>query len=181
MLNEALGRRYAEALFQIVEGKGLDQAESDLIALVQLTEEHEDVGHILNHPHIPVSEKKALMEKLMGDDTSVLIKNFLYLLIDRRRQSLLPSVLKAFRIMADEARQIIEAKVISVTALSADQETKLQQALVRATGKNVRVLSEQNLDLIGGIKVQVGDRVWDGTIVHALDRMRKELLKSAMV
>ncbi|MDR3288052.1 MAG: F0F1 ATP synthase subunit delta, partial [Peptococcaceae bacterium] len=82
---------------------------------------------------------------------------------------------------ADEARQIIEAKVVSAKALSADQETKLQQALVRATGKNVRVMSEQCPELVGGIKVQVGDRVWDGTIVHALERMRKELRKSARV
>ncbi|MDR3288801.1 MAG: ATP synthase F1 subunit delta, partial [Peptococcaceae bacterium] len=123
MLNEALARRYAEALFEIVANKDLNLAEQELTEVVQLAEGNAEVANVLNHPHVPLSQKKALMEKIIGDQCGITTKNFLYLLIDRRRQTLLPSVLKAFHVLADEARQIIEAKVVSAKALSADQET----------------------------------------------------------
>ncbi len=177
MLKGALARRYAQALFEIA-ANDLNKVESELQTVVNLIEGNEDVQHILHHPHVSMTDKKTVMDKLLANQASEIVRNFVYLLIDRRRQGLIAAIQKEFGRLADEARNIIEAKVSSANALSLIQESRLQQELTRLTGKNVRMVTELRPDLIGGVLVQIGDRVIDGTVAHKLTRMREELRKA---
>lgn len=178
MLSGALARRYAQALFEIASETSLDQVEAELKALTGLVRDNEDVAKVLHHPHISLTEKKSLMDKLLAGQVGPTVLKFLYLLIDRRRQNLLSLIEREFGRFADEARQITEAKVASATALTPNQEERLKERLEKMTGKNVRLVAELRPELIGGVMVQIGDMVMDGTVAHALDRMRQELSKN---
>ena len=116
---------------------------------------------------------------LFRSGISEITKHFLYLLIDRRRHNLVGLIQREFQRLADKDRNIIEAKVISATVLSSDHKHKLEQAIGAMTGKNVRMLTEVKSDLIGGAKLQIGDRVMDGSIATALNKIREELRKSS--
>jgi len=179
MINGALARRYSQALFNIASETSLDSVDNDLRELTKLVEENEEVKSVLLHPHISVTEKKSVMDKLLGEDFGATTRHFLYLLIDKKRESLLPFIQSEFTRLADEARHVVEAKVASAIALSASQLDDLKQALGRKTGKDVRIVSEVRAELIGGILIQLGDSVIDGTIVHALNRMRRDLRRSS--
>ncbi|KLU59217.1 ATP synthase subunit delta [Peptococcaceae bacterium CEB3] len=180
MLNGALARRYAEALFEIAsEEKKLDSIDKELGELMQLIEEQDEVARVLQHPHISAGEKKALMDKLLQGQVGDVVRHFFYLLIDRRRQDFLPLIVREFRHLADEARHIIEARVASAVALNQSQTERLRERLSRMTGKTVSLKTELRPELIGGVLVQVGDRVMDGTIKHALERMREDLLATS--
>ena len=178
MINGALARRYAQALFNIALETSLDPIDSDLRELTKLVEEHEEVKNALLHPHISLSDKKSIMDKLLGEDFGATTRHFLYLLIDRKRESFLPFIQREFTRLADEARHVVEAKVASAIALTAPQLDDLKQAIGRMTGKDVRIISEVRAELIGGILIQVGDRVMDGTIAHALKKMRADLRRT---
>lgn len=178
MLNGALARRYAQALFDIAAGTSLDQVEQELRAVTELIEGNPEVAHVLHHPHVSLTTKKSILDKVLQDQTGDTVRHFLYLLIDRRRQNLLPLIQKEFNRLADEARRVVEAKVASATELSPDQEQRLKQKLVKLTGKDVRLVTEVRPELIGGVLVQVGDRVMDGSVAYALNRMREELRKA---
>jgi len=119
------------------------------------------------------------MDKLLGEDFGATTRHFLYLLIDKKRESLLPFIQREFTRLADEARHVVEAKVSSATALSASQLDDLKQAIGRKTGKDVRIVSEVRAELIGGILIQIGDSVMDGTIAHALNKMRADLRRTS--
>lgn len=175
MLSGALAQRYAQALFEIANETSLDSFDTELRELTQIIEEHEEITQVLYHPHIPLSEKKSLINKLFEGQVSETLRNFLFLLIDRRRQNFLKPIQQEFARMSDEARQIVEAKVVSATPLSDGQVERLKNGLARLTGKNIRLVSELRPELIGGALVQVGDRVIDGSVAHALNRMRKKL------
>lgn len=175
MLKGALARRYAQALFEIGVQSDLDTIEAELQELTKLIEQNAEVAHVLYHPHIPLSEKKSLMEKLFAGQLNVSVRNFLYLLIDRRRQNYLPDITREFTLLADQARNIVEAKVASATPLSESQEKRLQKELARMTGKEVRMVKEVCPELIGGVLVQIGDRVMDGTVAFKLQRIRQSL------
>ena len=179
MINGALARRYSQALFEIASETSLDLIDTDLRELTKLVEENEEVKSALHHPHISISDKKSIMDKLLGEDFGATTRHFLYLLIDRKRENLLPFIQQEFTRLADEARHVVEAKVASAIALSASQLDDLKQAIGHMTGKNVRIVSEVRADLIGGVLVQVGDRVMDGTIAHALKKMRVDLRKNS--
>ena len=179
MINGSLARRYSQALFDIASETGLDQIDADLRELTKMVEGNREVKDTLLHPHISLSDKKSIMDKLMGEDFGDITRRFLYLLIDRRRAYLLPAVQREFTRLADEARQVVEAKIASAVDLSADQLDELKKAIVRMTGKEVRLVSEVRAELIGGVLIQIGDRVIDGTIAHSLEKMRENLRKNS--
>ena len=179
MINGALVRRYSQALFNIASDTSLDPIDNDLRELTKLVEENGEVKSVLLHPHISVKEKKSVMDKLLGEDFGATTRHFLYLLIDKKRENLLPLIQREFTRLADEARNVVEAKVASAMALSASQLDDLKQAIGRKTGKDVRIVSEVRAELIGGILIQVGDSVMDGTIAHALEKMRVDLRRNS--
>lgn len=178
MINGSLARRYSQALFEIASDTGLDQIDADLRELTKMVEENREVKDTLLHPHISMMDKKAVMDKLMGEDFGDITRRFLYLLIDRRREHLLPIIQREFTRLADEARQVVEAKILSAVALDEKRLGELKKAIERMTGKDVRVVCEVQAELIGGVLIQIGDRVIDGTIAHALDKMRENLRKN---
>ncbi len=179
MINGSLARRYSQALFEIATETSLDSIDSDLRELTKLVEDNAEVKSVMLHPHISLSIKKSIMEKLLGEDFGEVTRRFFYLLIDRKRENLLPLIQREFSRLADEARQVVEAKVASAIELSTAQLDDLKNSIKKMTGKDVRIISDVRPELIGGVLVQVGDRVMDGTIAHALKRMRVELRRNS--
>ena len=179
MINGSLARRYSQALFEIASETSLDTVDNDLRELTKLVEDNAEVKSVLLHPHISLSVKKSVMEKILGKDFGEVTRHFFYLLIDRKRDNLLPLIQLEFTRLADEARLVVEAKVASAIELSVSQLDNLKKAIKRMTGKDVRIISEVRTDLIGGVLVQVGDRVIDGTIAHALKKMRVDLRRNS--
>ncbi|MDP4159660.1 MAG: ATP synthase F1 subunit delta [Bacillota bacterium] len=179
MINGSLARRYSQALFEIASETSLDSIDSDLRELAKLVEDNEEVRNVLLHPHISLSNKKSVMDKLLGKEFGETTRRFFYLLIDRKREYLLPIIQREFTRLADEARRIVEAKVVSAVELSASQLDNLNKAIAKMTGKDVRIVSEVRAELIGGVLIQVGDSVMDGTIAHALEKMRANLRKNS--
>lgn len=178
MLKGALARRYAQALFELASNTSLEQMENELLAFSGMIESEPEIKNVLQHPHISLTDKKAIITKLT-ENASLSVRNFLNLLIDRRRQDLLPLIVREFIRLADEARQIAEVRVTSAIALKPEHEEQLKKAISRLTGKQVRMKSEVNPDLIGGVRVQVGDQVFDGSVLHSLNRMREELRRAS--
>ncbi|HHV64466.1 MAG TPA: F0F1 ATP synthase subunit delta [Peptococcaceae bacterium] len=179
MLNGALARRYAQALFELaMEMNILDRVDGELRDLTQLLTNNEII-YLLNHPNIEVEVKKETLGKILDQSVSDLTRHFLFLLIDRRRQNLFALIQREFSRLANEARRIIEVKVTSALALTASQEDQLKQVIAQSTGKNVKLQTEVKPELIGGVRLQIGDRVMDGSIATALSKMREELRKAS--
>jgi F-type H+-transporting ATPase subunit delta len=175
MLKGALARRYAQALFELAVQQDLNQIETELQQLISLIEENAEVAHLLYHPHISLTEKKAIMDKLFSGSLSDTVRRFFYLLIDKRRENLLPNIQREFKLLADQARNIVEARVTSAAPLSKSQEERLHKELVRITGKDVRIVQEVRPEIIGGVIVQIGDRVMDGSVAYKLSQIRLSL------
>lgn len=180
MLNGALARRYAQALFELaVEVSLLDQVDAELQELTKLIAENSELRHLLNHPNIEAKTKKEVLNKILDQNISDITRHFFYLLIDRRRQNLTKYIQREFTRLANEARNVIEAQIVSAVPLAEAQEEKLKQVIAKATGKNVRLTTSVDSTLIGGAKLQIGDRVMDGSIATALEKLRNQLKKSS--
>src|SRR5665648_415578 len=150
MINGSLARRYSQALFKIATETSRDSVDNDLRELTKLVEENAEVKGVLLHPHISLSIKKSIMEKLLGEDFGEVTRHFFYLLIDKKRDNLLPLIQREFTLLEDEARQVVEAKVASAIELSVPQLDGLKKAIKRMTGKDVRIIREVQTELIGG-------------------------------
>ncbi|MDR1320052.1 MAG: F0F1 ATP synthase subunit delta [Gracilibacteraceae bacterium] len=177
MLDGAAARRYAQAMFDLaVEAGRLNETDRELRELTEVLRAGPELKYLLGHPNVEMTEKRAVMEQIFGRETSQLTRHFFYLLLDRQRQKLLPLIQREFSRLADEKNQVTEATVTSAAALSAAQTEALRQAVRGLTGKDVRLLTRVDADLIGGATLKIGDRVLDGSLLTQLRKMRRELV-----
>lgn len=177
MIDTTLAKRYAKALVEIgVEREALDKYGRDLADLARLMETSGDFREVLENPVFPREEKKrvagVILDKLGIDPMT---RNFVNLLIDRKRIDQLVGIEKAFRSEVDEIRGITRGEVSSATALDDGELNRITAALSKITGKTVILTPTVDPSLIGGLVAKVGDMVFDGTIRTQLNQLKESL------
>ncbi|MBC7925781.1 MAG: ATP synthase F1 subunit delta, partial [Bryobacteraceae bacterium] len=107
---------------------------------------------------------------------SPLVRNFLFLLVDRRRTDLLNEIAPAFEAAVDERLGLVRAEVKSATPLSEPQQAELEGALSLVAGRRVRCDYQVDPALIGGVVARIGSTVYDGSVRSQLEAMRQTLV-----
>jgi F-type H+-transporting ATPase subunit delta len=172
-------RRYAAVLFEVVQAHGdLARVEGELNAFVALVEGHRELQTVLAHPAIAAAKKRELVDQLLKStpDTSIEVKRLLLMLAERDRLGSVGEVARAFteRLMAH--RKVMNAQVVTATALPDGQRDALAKALSSAVGADVRLTESVDPAIMGGIVARVGSVVYDASLTRQLEKMRQQLL-----
>jgi F-type H+-transporting ATPase subunit delta len=179
MLMEQLVQKYAQALYELAaEKKQVMEVETQLSNVAQIITSHGQLATFLYHPRVPMQAKKSLLKSVFGEEVSVYVLHFLLLIVDKRRESLLPHIIEQFVALANEARNIAIAKVTTFMPLSDSEQVALTQKLAVLTGKNIRLQIHTDPSIIGGVIVRLGDKLIDGSVKRQLDRLKVSLLNS---
>ena len=102
--------------------------------------------------------------------------NLLKLLVDKKRINELNNVVDCYVELANEERDIAVANVSTVKPLTKEQVTNLKAMLTeRLAKKDVKIHNQIDQKIIGGVKIQVGNRILDGTVQTKLARMKRQL------
>ena len=116
----------------------------------------------------------------MGSGTRAPVRNLALLLLQRGRLESLPAVLAEF-IRLDHARQgIFTATAISAAPLEPAEVRELTARLQALTGGSIELSQSVDPSLLGGIQVQLGDRLIDGSVRGRLERLRHRLASGAL-
>lgn len=169
-------KRYARALFEAAREQGaerISEVEIELKAVVDALKANHDLLNLLQNPSLDITAKKQLLERIFASSVSELVMNTLYLLIDRRRAEVLESMASSYVKIADEALGQTAAVVYSPLALSEGELASIAATFGQITGYKIRVESVIDKSLIGGIRVRIGDRLYDGSLAGKLDRLHK--------
>ncbi len=176
-ITASLQGRYASALFDLAsEGGKVAAVESDLTALGAAIAESADLAALIRNPRVTRSAAATAMAavgKLLK--VSPLTQNFLGVLADNRRLAILPEVVRAFVTIAAAARGEVSAEVTSAHPLSAAQLKTLAAKLKEREGKDVKLSSKVDPELLGGLVVRIGSTQIDSSI-----RTRLNTLANAM-
>lgn len=165
-------RRYAHALHEEAEGQGcLEAVDEDVDMLRRTLKETREFARFVESPAIPKDKKKAVFRSLLADRVHPLTLRFLELLVEKDRETLLADLLDTYRELRDEALNIVEVQARVPAPLDEVERNKLVQRLEAMTGKKVRLKTSQHPDLIGGLVIRIGDRVYDGSIRQKLDNL----------
>jgi len=179
MLNQAVARRYARALFDLAQEKGVtEQVDNELQLVTKMIETDGYLRAIMNDVLISPAKKHNLIEKLFGGKVSPLVLNFLNVVVRKRREANLPEIYRAFLDLANEARGVVEVEVRSAFTLPEETIQTLETKLVSRLGKRVKFQTQVAPELIGGLVVRVGDTLMDGSIKTRLRRMHERLISS---
>jgi len=171
-------RRYAEALIDIsVQNKEIDAYQQDFQYIVDVFNKQEDFKFFLLSPEINADIKKDTLKKLFDGSIKPELLKFLMLLLDKGRIKFLPGMFDEFVNMADKKRNILSITIVSTSPLSATQISAIKEKYRKVyNASSVKAANEIDLDLIGGIKVKIGDEVIDGSIKGRFEDLRNLLL-----
>lgn len=169
-------RRYARALHEAAKSQqSVVEVGEDLQAISQILEAKSQFKEILNSPEVDRNRKLDLVDKVFADRARPLTMRLLRLLIEKNRQRELPAVQNEFVRLQEEAAGILRVTITSAIPLQQNQVDEIIERVSRQTGK--RVIPKMHVDpsLIGGVMVQYGNSILDGSVSGALNRLKERL------
>lgn len=166
-----IARPYAEAAFEIAREQNALAAWSDMLQLAAGIVRNPDVAMALDNPRLGGPEKQTLLLDIAGDRLTNDARNFMRVLVDADRVTLLPEIAGLFDALKDRAEGTAKAEIESAFPLDDAQLGELRAALERRFGKRIEAEVRVNPALIGGARVTVGDNVIDGSVQAKLTAM----------
>lgn len=170
-----IARPYAEALFRIGEGEGsLGTWSTTLAALAQVVREPA-IQAALSNPLVTSSQAAGLLSDILGSNLDQPGRNLVTVLSENHRLSMLPEIATQFEELKASKENVVEAEIATALPLSEDQLRDLQAALEKRTGSSVRTSVVVEPDLIGGVRVVIGDKVIDASVRAQLAQLSNAL------
>ena len=172
--------RYAQALFDLAREKGeLAAVEADLKSFKAMYADSLDLRRLLASPAFGAEDKgKGLDAIAQKAGFHPVTRKFFGLLAANRRASAAPAAIAAFEALAAAERGTVAAEVTTAVPLTAAQQKGVQAALRQALGKDPEITTRVDPEILGGLKVKVGSRLFDASVRSKLDSLRFALKRA---
>jgi len=179
VINNTIARRYAKALVQLAsEGGMLDRFREELSSARALLRENIELASVFSNPAFTLEQKKEIMKGVaerMGASSHV--SNFLMLIVDKSRVSLLDEIVRIYEKLADERSGIIRPLIRTAFPLDESQVESIRSVLQNKSGRKVMPDIVVDKTLIGGIVTQIGDIAYDCSLKTQLRNIQDILQK----
>jgi F-type H+-transporting ATPase subunit delta len=171
-----IARVYATALYQAADEEGrVEEVRRDLGEFVRAIDSSAELRRLLTAEEISdVRKTQVLMELTEGG--SELMRNLLRLMVDKNREGELPGVYRAFVAQAEEAQGIVHVQVVTAVPLTAPLQDALRAKIESSLHKTVELTMTVDKEILGGLRLRIGDRVADASVRHRLERLREVLI-----
>jgi len=168
--------RYARALIDALYPEKAEIGQQQLQQFLSLLTDQPDARRLLENPAMAGDRRKRLLNDLSGAlNLDRRVANFIGILVDRDRLSLLDEIIQTYQKFLDEKLGIVRARVTAAYSLDAAQQKELMARLEKATGKQIRMEVAVDPSLIGGLVAQVGSTIYDGSVRQQLQAFRNQL------
>jgi F-type H+-transporting ATPase subunit delta len=173
-------RRYAVTLLDAAAETGVAEAVAGDLAGLQVTiADSPDLQEFLRNRLIDGAAAATALVALFDGKVNGLTLNFLQMVAQRQRVSLLTTIVNTALEVLDERAGVATAQVRCAVELTSDQVERLQERLSAHTGSRVNVEVEVDPALRGGIVARIGDTVFDGSVETQLARLHRRLAGAA--
>lgn len=179
MSNSTVAKRYAQALFELAQQQQiLAEVGADLAELKAVIHNSPELLTLLAVPKLSSERKKQLVAEVFANVHPVVL-NTLYVLIDKKRIADISSLVDAYVVLAASAQGIAEATVFSTRELTDEERTSISTSFAQLVGKQaLNITNVIDPSLLGGVRIQIGNHIYDSSIVSKLDRLKRELIGS---
>jgi F-type H+-transporting ATPase subunit delta len=176
VVNETLARRYATAIFSLAQaGSAVDQVGADLDSISSSIQRDELAREFFVAPVIQRDVKERVINASFGGRVNEVALHSVLLLVRKRREALLPTIVSEYRKMQLQARGEEPLTVTTARELDFNELRALIERLERLYGKKFEVKQVVDRNLIGGVRILMGDRRIDGTISGRLESLARTL------
>lgn len=172
----SIAKRYADAILEIAQGKNtLDAVWEDLKAIAQAYDSSEDMRNFLNHPVIPLDEKKDAVNSIFKGKISDDAFNLLNVLLEKNKFFLIDTILYCYEQGLDKAKNILKINVVSAVEVDDDLKENLKSKLENKLHKSVKLDFEIDPKIIAGLILKIEDKTIDGSMLNKLESMERQL------
>ena len=172
-----VARPYAEALFRLGRDGNALPAWSDRLAFLVSVYQDPQMQAAIGNPKVSASDVERLLLSIAGDRIGAEGQNLIKLLAHNRRLSVLPEIRDLFERLKLENDGMLEARISSAFPLDDSQRNGVVNLLSSRFKRKINATVTVDPELIGGIKVEVGDKVWDASVRGRLQTMAVTLTK----
>jgi F-type H+-transporting ATPase subunit delta len=176
---DALADIYARSLYELADGRGGRQAIEATLAeledILELARSDKSFGEFLSSRVLPITERSASLERIFSGRLSDLTLRFLQVLNEKGRLSRLTAVVGAYDRIVQEKFGRVEVDLYTPAPISPEELRTIRDRLQQALGKEPIIHPYVDHAMIGGIKMQIGDRLIDGSVASRLRQFRDRL------
>ncbi len=177
MNTERIAIRYARALLDAAKPLNLvDTAFNDLNKVEAIILSSQDLRNLIKSPIIKTHHKVKIFKEIFSNKVSEIVLNFLVLLADKRREVLIPDIIKRFKKIYYKEQGLVEIDIHTANELNDEIKKKIEGNISQKL--NLKIISNYIIDksLKGGIKIKVEDVIYDASISTMLNKLHQKLI-----
>jgi F-type H+-transporting ATPase subunit delta len=170
-----LARPYAKAAFEFArDHQALDQW-SEQLAVAAAVSVDDSVVSVLDNPSLTATQQAAALDEVCGDAFDENMRNFIAILADNKRLSLLAEIQTQFGQYKANLEKVVDVEVISAFDMADATLDKLADVLGKKLEREVKVSTSTDTDLLGGVLIRAGDLVIDGSVRGRLNKLAEAM------
>lgn len=174
---ESVQRIYATALLDLAQDCGaVESVVAEVKLLGEILRDSPDLVALLDSRVLTVEQRSAVIDRVFRNRVSDLLLRFLQVLNRKSRLGALPLIVVAFEQTHEERFGLVEIDAYVAQTLEASQEAQVIERLSTALGRKVILRQHIQPDLIGGLKLRIGDEIVDGSVVTQLKILREKMI-----
>jgi F-type H+-transporting ATPase subunit delta len=175
---QAVARRYAVALADVVTSRGESQdVRDELAAWEEMMRANPQLVEVFRHPTIPYEQKRGILGELIKrTHPRPTTANFLQVLLQNHRLADLSEINRQFADELDRRMGFVNAQVMTARPVSTEAQEALRARLAELTGSKVRIEFGVDESLIGGAVTRIGSTLYDGSVRGQLQQIRQRMI-----
>ena len=170
-----IARPYAEAAFKLADAQGKLAEWSATLANLAAVAADARVRAAIGDPNLPAAKVAGLFIAILAGKLSGEAENFVRVLAENGRLDVLDEVRSQYEALKNEREGVMEAEVYSAFEMDAAQTADLVARLEKHTGRKVKAKVSVNKELIGGVRIGIGDKVIDASARAQLGALESAL------
>lgn len=167
--------RFAYLLYETAANeKALPTVQSDLNELAQLLKTDQDFADLIETKDVPFNKKLEALDSVLGN-SSELMKEFMEILVDKKKLNSLGAVISRFDDIASYMRGEVKVKVTTARDMNQKLQEEIESSLKQLLKPGQTLLLEKNVDpsIIGGVVIEVQDQNVDGSVANRVKQLQK--------
>jgi len=176
---EELAQVYGRALFEVAGEAGkLDQLREQLGQFADALEEHRDLSVFFFSPYFSTAEKQQALSQVLKDAEEILL-NFLGTLIENHRMPVIFRIRREYERLWAQEHKVLPVQITSAVELDPATTSSVAQRIGQSTGHEVKLTTQVEPEILGGIVLRVGNSILDASIRNRLEQLRRQVAQGA--
>ena len=167
---------YGSSLYDLAFEEGItEEIMADMALIGSVFSDNPEYRKLLSSPALPKEERKTLIREAWSGKINAYSLNFLQLLVDEDLCGEFADCRRAFKELFNKEKGIMEVRAVSAVPLSEAQQERLSAAIANKTGKRIDMRFDVDPELIGGMRLEMDGKSYEGSISYYLEELRNML------